>query len=61
VRDAFYLVGDGHSEVSEAMPPTSAVVGIAAAKQADVVVETILNERVRGFKGEDRQLDEANH
>jgi len=42
VREAFYLVGDGHSEVSETMPPTSAVVGIAAAKQADVVVETIL-------------------
>jgi len=51
VRDAFYLVGDGHSEVSEATPPTSAVVGIAAAKQADVVVETILNERVRGIEG----------
>jgi sulfur carrier protein ThiS adenylyltransferase len=51
VRDAFYLVGDGHSEVSETMPPTSAIVGIAAAKQADVVVETIRKERVRGFKG----------
>ena len=42
VRDAFYLVGDGRSEVSDTMPPTSAVVGIAAAKQADVVVEAIL-------------------
>jgi len=46
VRDSVYLVGDGHSEVSEAMPPTAAVVGIAAAKQADVVVERILNERI---------------
>ncbi|WP_372682410.1 sulfur carrier protein ThiS adenylyltransferase ThiF [Desulfosarcina sp.] len=51
VRDGFYLVGDGCSEVSDTMPPTSAVVGIAAAKQADVVVERILNERVRGFEG----------
>lgn len=42
VRDAFYLVGDGHSEVSATMPPTSAVVGMAAAKQADVVIEAIL-------------------
>jgi len=42
VREAFYLVGDGHSEVCEAMPPTSAIVGIAAAKQADVVIEAIL-------------------
>jgi sulfur carrier protein ThiS adenylyltransferase len=61
IRETFYLVGDGHSEVSEAMPPTAAVVGIAAAKQADVVVEAILNERGQGFKGEDRQLDQANH
>lgn len=51
VREAFYLVGDGQSEVSETMPPTAAVVGIAAAKQADVVVETILKGRVRGFEG----------
>lgn len=51
VRDTFYLVGDGHSEVSAAMPPTSTVVGIAAAKQADVVVEAILKERGRGFEG----------
>ena len=42
VREAFYLVGDGHSEVSATMPPTAAVVGMAAAKQADVVIEAIL-------------------
>jgi sulfur carrier protein ThiS adenylyltransferase len=55
VRDGFYLVGDGRSQVSDTTPPTSAVVGIAAAKQADVVVETILKKRGRGFiKGEDR-------
>lgn len=51
VRDTFYLVGDGYSEVSADRPPTAAVVGIAAAKQADVVVETILKERVRGDEG----------
>ena len=39
VRDTFCLVGDGESEVSESMPPTSAVVGLAAAKQADIVIE----------------------
>jgi sulfur carrier protein ThiS adenylyltransferase len=42
VRDTFYLIGDGYSEVSPDRPPTAAVVGIAAAKQADVVVAAIL-------------------
>lgn len=42
VRDTFYLVGDGQSEVSGSVPPTSAVVGLAAAKQADIVIEKIL-------------------
>jgi len=51
VRDTFYLVGDGRTEVSVAVPPTSTIVGITAAKQADVVIETILNGRGRGFKG----------
>lgn len=51
VRDTFYLVGDGYSEVSAERPSTAAVVGIAAAKQADVVVESILKERVRGVEG----------
>ena len=40
--DTFCLVGDGESEVSATLPPTSAVVGIAAAKQADGVIEAIL-------------------
>ncbi|BBO71972.1 thiamine biosynthesis protein ThiF [Desulfosarcina alkanivorans] len=48
VRDSFYLVGDGRSEISAVLPPTSAIVGIAAAKQADVVIEKILEERVQG-------------
>jgi sulfur carrier protein ThiS len=42
VCEASYLVGDGHSKVAEDMHPTSAIVGIAAAKQADVVIEAIL-------------------
>lgn len=50
LRDGFWLVGDGESEVSVSVPPTSAVVGIAAAKQADVVIEMILEGRVRGFE-----------
>jgi sulfur carrier protein ThiS adenylyltransferase len=51
VHDAFYLIGDEWSEVSAALPPTAAIVGIAAAKQADVVVERILSERGRGVDG----------
>jgi sulfur carrier protein ThiS adenylyltransferase len=42
IGSSLYLVGDGQSEVSADLPPTAAIVGIAAAKQADVVVEIIL-------------------
>jgi len=42
------LVGDESSEISAAMPATAAIVGLAAAKQADAVVERILGT---GFKG----------
>ncbi|HSO20024.1 MAG TPA: ThiF family adenylyltransferase, partial [Desulfosarcina sp.] len=42
IREGLLIVGDGRSEVSAMMPPTSAIVGIAAAKQADAVVEWIL-------------------
>ena len=38
-----FLIGDGRSEVSDALPPWSPVVGIAAAKQADAVIEWILH------------------
>jgi len=37
IGSAFYLVGDGVTEADESAPPMSAVVGIAAAKQADLV------------------------
>ena len=49
--DTLYLVGDGRSEVSPSMPPTAAIVGIAAAKQADIVIETILNIGSKESKG----------
>ena len=38
-----FLIGDGRSEVSDALPPWSPVVGIAAAKQADAVIAWILH------------------
>lgn len=41
VTSAFYMVGDGISEADAACPPMSAVVSIAAAKQADLVFERI--------------------
>ena len=42
--EALLLVGDETSEVSAARPPTSAIVGLAAAKQADAVVEAFLGK-----------------
>jgi sulfur carrier protein ThiS adenylyltransferase len=50
--DTFYLVGDGRSEVSPSMPPTAAIVGIAAAKQADIVIETILQKGDEDSRGQ---------
>jgi len=44
IRDRFCVVGDGRTEVSTTVPPTSAIVGIAAAKQADAVIEFILGK-----------------
>jgi len=57
VHDSFFLVGDGVSEVGEKMPPTSAVVSLAAAKQADVVIEAILDNRNQRSKGRLSALD----
>jgi len=36
------MVGDMVSEVGDAMPPTSAVVAIAAAKQADIILSYVI-------------------
>lgn len=52
LRDGFYLVGDGCSEISAAVPATSAIVGLAAAKQADVVIEAVLSKRIPGLEGQ---------
>ncbi|PID39260.1 MAG: thiamine biosynthesis protein ThiF [Proteobacteria bacterium] len=41
--DRCVLVGDGFSEISKENPATAAIVGIVAAKQADAVVEAVLN------------------
>ena len=42
VRDNFYLIGDGASGVNGNVRPLAPCVSIAAAKQADVVLEWIL-------------------
>lgn len=44
VRDTFYLIGDGKTECNEQTPPLSPRVGIAAAKQADVVLGYYLEQ-----------------
>jgi sulfur carrier protein ThiS adenylyltransferase len=43
VRDNFYLIGDGVSEVGPSIKPYAPCVMIAAAKQADVVLNWVLN------------------
>lgn len=42
IRDNFYIVGDMISEVGDTMLPTSAIVAIAAAKQADLVLSHVM-------------------
>lgn len=44
VRDNFYLIGDGISEVGENKKPFAPCVMVAAAKQADVVLEWCLDQ-----------------
>lgn len=46
VRDNFYLVGDGATECAGETPPQSPRVGIAAAKQADVILAHFLDRYV---------------
>lgn len=43
VRENFYLIGDGRTECLGATPPLSPRVGVAAAKQADVVLDHFLS------------------
>ena len=51
LRENFYLVGDGESECTIDMPPMSPRVNIAAAKQADIVLEYFL-ERFQAVNGD---------
>lgn len=44
IRDNFYMVGDMKTECNEKTPPFSPKVGIAAAKQADVVLAYYLSK-----------------
>lgn len=43
IRENFYLIGDGVSEIGSNVKPFAPCVMIAAAKQADVVLEWVLN------------------
>ena len=43
INETFYMVGDMKSEVSEKLPPCSPKVNIAAAKEADIILEWALN------------------
>ena len=42
IKDNFFIVGDMVSEVGDIMPPTSAIVAIAAAKQADIILGYVI-------------------
>ena len=43
ISKTFYIVGDMKSEVSKELPPCSPRVNIAAAKEADIILEWALN------------------
>jgi sulfur carrier protein ThiS adenylyltransferase len=47
ISSAFYVVGDGITEADDACPPLSAVVSIAAAKQADLVFTHTVSGELR--------------
>ncbi|MBM7622479.1 sulfur carrier protein ThiS adenylyltransferase ThiF [Sporohalobacter salinus] len=44
VKDKFYLVGDSISEANESNPPLSPKVNITAAKEADIILNYVLEE-----------------
>jgi len=50
MKEKFYLIGDLVSEVSENLPPISPRVNIAAAKQADVILNYVLNAGNKGVR-----------
>ncbi len=47
IKDRFFVVGDMESEVSGTLPPTSPVVSIAAAKQADLVLSHVIGPCIK--------------
>ena len=47
LKDNFYIIGDLVSEVADGLPPISPRVNIAAAKQADVILEYFLNKDLK--------------
>ena len=49
--ESFVLVGDETSEVCTDRPPTSAIVGLAAAKQADAVIEALMGRASTAKEG----------
>jgi len=51
IRDRFYLIGDSVSEVSESVKPYAPCVAIAAAKEADVVLDWVLSLPANPGKG----------
>lgn len=46
-NNLLYVVGDFESEVDRISPPYSAIVGLAAARQADAVIQMILDGQLR--------------
>ena len=51
IRENFYCIGDGVSGVGKDMKLLAPCVSIAAAKQADVVLEWVLSKKVDELKG----------
>jgi len=46
IKERFYIVGDLQSESGETLPPFAPGVGIAAAKQADIILNYYLNHTI---------------
>ncbi|RJP29594.1 MAG: sulfur carrier protein ThiS adenylyltransferase ThiF [Candidatus Omnitrophota bacterium] len=47
LRDNFYLIGDLESEASKILPPCSPRVNVAAAKQADVILNWAIQKKYK--------------
>lgn len=44
INNNFYIIGDGKTEINGKTPPFSTIINIAAAKQADIIVQYVLNK-----------------